>query len=138
DKSSSGYLKCVRGGQLFAESEIIIDGNIYADILDPVSFKVVFWQYDEMNPSMNWENALDHCANMTENGISGFRLPSYNELLWLVNESVYADPDLISSGEFWASTTVSSVPSEAYIVDFETGNVQTSGKTGSAFVICVK
>lgn len=138
DKSSSGYVKCVRGEQLFAESEIIIDGNLYADILDPVSFKAVFWQYDDTNPSMNWEDALDHCSNITESGISGFRLPSYNELLWFVNESIYADPDLISSGSFWTSTTVYSIPSEAYSVDFATGSVETAAKTGSAYVICVK
>lgn len=137
-KSGAGYVKCVRGDILFPDSEIIIDGNLFVNILDPVSFNAVFWQYDSSNPALDWENALDYCSGITERGLSGFRLPTYNELLWFLNESVYADPDIISSGTFWTSTTVHADPSKAYSVDFETGNVQTSGKTGSAFVICVK
>ena len=106
----------------------------------------VFWQYDSAQIAVDWEDALAYCSTLVvggggaagSGGLSGFRLPTVVELQSFVFESLYTVPPLVGSGSFWTSTTVHATPANAYTVDFETGNVSMTGKTGTNFVICVK
>jgi hypothetical protein len=136
--TSYGKVKCVRSEFSFEDKEIFQSGDLFINILDPAVPKSVFWQYDSSQSAVDWEDALFYCSNITENGMSGFRLPTVTELQFFASESLLAMSPYVGSGSFWTSTTVHATPASAYTVDFETGNVNLTGKTGAGFVICVK
>lgn len=138
NKTSVGNVKCVRGANQYPESEIISKDDLYVSVLDRSSNTLVFWQYDSTQTAVTWENALNYCENVTENGLDGFRLPTIVELQGFVFESLYNDPKVTDTGSFWTSTTLDSDPANAYIVDFSTGNSNYSSKAGTALVMCVK
>lgn len=98
----------------------------------------IFWYYDNLKPATTWLSALADCSAISENGLTGLRLPTVNELPSLVNRAELNAliPEL--SGTFWTSTTVHATATEAYTVDFTTGNVTKTDKTNSAFVICIE
>jgi hypothetical protein len=137
-KSSIGLVKCVRGENKMLSKEVLQSGDLFVDVLDGSWNDVVFWQYDSAQIDVDWEDALAYCSNVTENGLSGFRLPTVVELQSFVFASLYAIPPYVGNGSFWTSTTVHATPTNAYTVDFETGNVSMTGKTGTNFVICVQ
>jgi hypothetical protein len=136
--TSFGKVKCVRSEFPYVDKTIFQSGDLFINILDPVVPKTVFWQYDSAQIEVDWEEALSYCSNVSEGGISGFRLPTVVELQSFAFESLYTVPPLVGSGTFWTSTTVHATPVSAYTVDFATGNVSMTGKTGTNFVICVK
>jgi len=146
EKSSAGLVKCVRGMERFANREIFQSDDIFVDVLDNTVPATVFWQYDSAQIEVDWEDALTYCSTLVVggggasggDGLSGFRLPTVVELQSFAFESLYTVPPLVGSGTFWTSTTVHATPVSAYTVDFATGNVNLTGKTGTNFVICVK
>lgn len=143
--TEGGFVKCVRGDASgcagcerynFLEMERLI-----VDLVDVDANEVVFWYYDDIASAVDWENALDYCAGITENGLSKFRLPTINELHSLVDRSSSNPAALVSSispEKFWTSTTVHSQNSDGYVVDFSNGSVEHHAKTSTAYVICIK
>ncbi len=143
--TEGGFVKCVRGDASgcagcerynFLEMERLI-----VDLVDVDANEVVFWYYDDIASAVDWEDALDYCAGITENGLSKFRLPTINELHSLVDRSSSNPAALVSSispEKFWTSTTVHSQNSDGYVVDFSNGSVEHHAKTSTAYVICIK
>jgi hypothetical protein len=145
DPANGAYVKCVRGdssgcaGCSFDGYETV--GNM---IIVPVDFdanEITFWYYSSSQSSVDWEDALDYCEGITQNGFSNFRLPTVNELYSLVDRSS-SNPasyiDTLPGSVFWTSTTLSGNAEHSYVIDFSDGDIASSVKTGTANVICVK
>ncbi|MGI6394143.1 MAG: DUF1566 domain-containing protein [bacterium] len=137
----SGKVVCVSDpggmspkGSLLKTDNIFKADNLFINIIDPEIPKTVFWQYDNAQSAVSWEEALGYCSNIEENGVSGFRLPTVTELQFFASKS----SEHIETGVFWTSTTVHATPSNSYTIDFATGNIGMATKTGNNFVICVK
>lgn len=88
-----------------------------------------------------WEEALDYCEDLTYAGYSDWRLPDKNELASLVNYEKYNPasdfPDMPSQS-FWSSSTYVVSTNHAWYVDFNSGDVSGSNKTGTSYVRCVR
>jgi hypothetical protein len=144
DPSEYKFVKCVRGEATECigcqRNSIIKEGQLYVDVLDDVTFEIVFWYFDDADTAVNWENALGYCSAVSENGMSNFRLPTVMELHSLVERSSMPASliDTLHSDIFWTSTTSHAQNDNAFVVDFSNGDVVLNAKTGSAFVICIK
>jgi hypothetical protein len=95
-----------------------------------------YWQADTASvlvgnvtkSTFTWREALDYCANLSLDGITGWRLPSIKEL-WSIVDVTGANPAIdwsvfpsTVSGVYWTSSPFANRPYEAYAVDFSTGN----------------
>ena len=100
------------------------------------------WQ-DDTTPSKSWQGAIDYCEALTLGGKSDWRLPNINELTSLVDDTVY-DPSISNvfqhtiSNLYWSSTTNAGGTSTAWIVYFGNGSQDSSTKTNSSYVRCVR
>jgi hypothetical protein len=106
----------------------------------------LMWQDDSeaKNVYKNWSSAKRYCQNLTLAGYSDWRLPSYNELLSIVDYDRY-DPAIMPSFQnvntsfyYWSSSVYVSATELAWVVDFEFGNTYGNGKTGKGYVRCVR
>lgn len=98
-----------------------------------------FWHFDSLVIGDTWKNALQTCTDFDNtNGLNKMRLPTVNELMWLIDRvnGVSLIPGFI--GTAWTSTTFNTDPTQAYVVDFSTGSVTYEPKTNSNIVICVE
>jgi len=102
----------------------------------------------EQSPSTNfdtWYNQSLHCINLNTGGRRGWRLPTIQELLSLVDESQSSPalpsghPFNVQSSDYWSATTFDQVTSLAWFVFLSTGGVLQDGKlTGSMLAWCVR
>jgi hypothetical protein len=91
-----------------------------------------------------WQAALTTAANSSFAGYSDWRLPSVKELQSLVETGCHS-PSIngvrfpnTPSNSFWTSTTVASNASNARVVNFSSGNVNGSVKSGNLGVRLVR
>ena len=107
------------------------------------------WERSPGSSGALWMNAQAACAMKSIGGTQGWRLPSFYELMSLVDPSVQGDParPTLTSGHpfmgveatsYWSSTTPSSDPSRAYAVDFLVGNLTVLGKHAIRGYWCVR
>ena len=111
----------------------------------------VWW---ERSPSTNYfvwgldwgtPNAVDHCKNLDLNG-KDWRLPTVNELITLVNFSVFTQAEALNepNGPFvgllpsfyWSATSFIG-PADAWFVNFATGFVFSNSKDFKFHAWCV-
>ena len=141
NKSSSyNYVRCVRGD--LSTSSFTDNGY---DITNNESG--LMWQKEDDNTTRNWETALSYCEGLTLGSKSDWRLPDINELESITDDSTHSPsinstyfPNTNSLG-YWSSTTYVDSTSNAWIVDFNYGEVTTSPKSNSNFfryVRCVR
>jgi len=108
------------------------------------------WALGPDTTSVTWVSALENtgfpvgCA-VQENGTRlGWRLPTIAELTSLLdpfqqNPRLAVDhPFVINSGFYWSSTTSAADPTKALVVDIDTGEIATLGKTSTASFKCVR
>jgi hypothetical protein len=94
-----------------------------------------------INGSMDWEGALEYCANLEIAGRKGWRLPTVEELASLVDTS-NEFPALptehpfinVRSSSYWSSNTYLSTTSRAWIVAMHNGYVSYNDKTDRSYV----
>ncbi|MBN2782884.1 MAG: DUF1566 domain-containing protein [Campylobacterales bacterium] len=105
----------------------------------------LFWQdnSDAKELTKTWQEAIDYCEALKLGGYSDWRLPNKNELLSIVDYSLYIPSinstfENITSGYYWSSTTNADSTSYAWDVDFGYGGAGNYGKTGSTYVRCVR
>lgn len=94
----------------------------------------------ETEKMLTWEEALTYCERLNFAGYLDWRLPNVNELLSLVDYSQNEpciNTELFPNTRnepYWTSTTNVLVPTHAWMVLFNHGNVGSKEKTKSIFV----
>lgn len=106
---------------------------------------LLVWQQSPSTSTMKWQDAIDYCKKNTANlPSSGWRLPSLNDLLTLVDVSrnsptidLNAFPDTLSD-YFWSSSADAGSLGNAWLVNFGNGSSYTGGTGLTNRVRCVR
>ena len=106
----------------------------------------LMWQDNSAAKSVKkkWKSAKKYCQNLTLAGHGDWRLPSYSELLSIVDYDRY-DPAIMPSFQnvntsvyYWSSSVYVSDTKDAWVVDFLNGSTDYNGKTPEYYVRCVR
>jgi len=108
----------------------------------------LMWQdnYSAKTTEKTWSRAKKYCRNLSLAGYSDWRLPSYNELLSIVDYDRY-EPAIMPSFKnvtskyfnyFWSSSEAVSGAKYAWEVDFSGGGTLSLSKSDEYFVRCVR
>ncbi|MGK5092442.1 DUF1566 domain-containing protein [Deltaproteobacteria bacterium TL4] len=102
------------------------------------------WQKQDDGVTRTWEAALNYCEALNLGGKTDWRLPHYRELESIVDTSTYSPainttyfPNTESS-YYWSSTADANLTSYAWYVYFYNGYVDSSNKTNTYYVRCVR
>jgi hypothetical protein len=93
----------------------------------------------------NWLNAQFTCNQSTVGNRKGWRLPTIQELASLIDPKVF-NPALpaghpfinVQSSNYWSASTFAANTASAWLVNFGSGLLGASFKTGTNFVWCVR
>ena len=91
----------------------------------------------------NWKSAKKYCKNLNLDGKSDWRLPSYDELLTIVDYDRY-DPVIMpsfknfASSHYWSSSGASFASRKAWRVYFYGGGTGDIDKSDECYVRCVR
>jgi hypothetical protein len=105
------------------------------------------WEQSPTAPdTFTWLNAQFHCNGLSTGKRLGWRLPTLQELASLVDPTVLVGPTLpsghpfsnVQSGKYWSATTNADVTGDAWIVQFNLGNVGYQPQGDLDFVWCVR
>ncbi len=109
------------------DNDLIIDSNTG-----------LYWQNNDNVSVKTWEEGKNYCKNLNL-GINKWRLPSYEELLTLIDlkfiPTVNPIFSHISQGKYW--TDIEGDFSYSYYIDFSNGETGNSIKSESYNIICV-
>ncbi len=99
----------------------------------------LMWQKATDGP-MNWDAAMSHASNMSLGGLSGWRLPTVDELKGLYNSSCKNMMDVKSSWDnyYWSATTFADNTYYAWRVYFSNGVVNVYYKSDRYYVRAVR
>ena len=92
--------------------------------------------------SEDWDDAVEYCDKLVLNSMDKWRLPTFNELLSIVDHN-RVDPainpvfEYVNEGTYWTSIDFSATASRAWTIDFRTGKTYYSYKTTNHAVRCV-
>jgi len=140
DLDHERYARAIKGEDTLLSDELIFSGD--DSFSDPNTGLV--WQ---MSPagSMTWEEALSYAENLNQGGHSNWRLPTWKELLSLVQAYSSSAPNSIIlqnifSGEYWSSTTIYNRVNRAKTVNLRNSNYYTGsmGKPFTRSVVAVR
>jgi hypothetical protein len=112
------------------------------------------WQR-HAGPQTSFAGAIAYCAGLSLAGYtSGWRVPSYKELLTLVDESPHTEyptgapqqiaidgnafPNTAVDAPYWTSSPYPSIAGDAYVVEFVQGAGQSQSMGTPAYVRCVQ
>jgi hypothetical protein len=109
----------------------------------------LIWERSPSPLGTAWSNAPLHCALKSIGGRTGWRLPSFYELMSLIDPSVKGSPSRpmlptghpfsdIKAAAYWSGTSFSGDPRHAYAVDFLFGDVSLQGKNGVRRYWCAR
>ena len=103
----------------------------------------LMWQQGEPG-SMNWEDAISYCEDLSLAGYADWRLPNIKELRSIVDDGLY-DPVIdtnyfpdVDTWNYWSSTTSASDSFNAWYVRFDYGYVYNANKSNGHYVRCVR
>jgi hypothetical protein len=111
------------------------------------------WQRSPLQTLITWHGLIPdtpvftpRCLNSTIAGQKSWRLPSVVELLSLLDPSVTSGPKLppghpflnVQADVYWSATTYAENSSSAWDVNFASGLVSPSAKTGAHYFWCVR
>jgi len=107
------------------------------------------WERAPSPTGAEWTTAPFRCAVKSVGGRKGWRLPSFYELMSLVDPSIKGSqvrPTLpsdhpftdVKAASYWSVTSFSADPTSAYAVDFLSGDVTLNGKSGIRGYWCVR
>ena len=124
--------------------------GVYSDlangtVLDNVT-NLVWQQEDDDQNSRSWEEALAYCETLELAGQTDWRLPNIRELYSLIDRSLtipridqayFPNTNLAN---YWTSTTLNGVPSQAHSVSFFSAQISPTNKTGLSNILvrCVR
>jgi Protein of unknown function (DUF1566) len=114
------------------------------------------WQRSPPSNLVSFGAAESYCAALVLSQMTGWRVPSYKELLTLVDESPHPEYDgttnvykaidshafgfqytPLTSPYYWSSSSLAAAPGYAYLVDFRSGATVTLDKSLGTLVRCV-
>jgi len=107
--------------------------------------QAIYWQdtaIPKKKSTKDWDDATAYCDALMLNGIENWRVPTFNELLSIV-DFTRADPAInpvfshVAEGTYWTATDFSATRSRAWTIDFRTGKTYYSYKTTNHAVRCV-
>lgn len=137
-KTYPRYFRCVRGATLPTGS--FESSTVNSDVIVTDSETGLIWQ-KTYKTDKTWKEALNYCETLTYAGFSDWRLPNKNELASLVNyeklDPASDFPDMPGK-YFWSSSTYWGATNYAWIVNFAHGKVDSSNKSSSTYVRCVR
>jgi hypothetical protein len=92
-----------------------------------------------------WNEATIYCYHKAIGNRKGWRLPTVEELLSLVDQT-QSSPALpnghpfndVTTHGYWTATTVVNAPGQAWVVNIGSGNLDTDNKATEMFVWCVR
>jgi len=104
------------------------------------------WQdnRDAKTVQRDWEGAKSYCTNLTLDGYSDWRLPSYPELLTIVDYTKYKPAiktgfkNTATDDWYWSASPDVNRDSSAWVVDFDGGSTYYSTKARTDYVRCVR
>lgn len=125
DKSTaSRFVRAVRGGQPVPLDRYVVNDGTVTD-----TFTGLIWEYNTINNTKTWEQALAYCEGLSLAGHSDWRLPNINELNSLVDYSQYnqamnpANSPIARNARYWSSTTLAYKTDYAWGVSLDYGIV---------------
>jgi len=131
-----------------ALSSLVLNTASYAAernsvVLDKAN--AIYWQdnLSTQKSSQDWDDAVEYCHALELNDLSTWRLPTFKELLSIVDYG-RVDPAInpvfsyVLDNTYWTSTDFSATRSRAWTIDFRTGKTYYSYKTTNHAVRCVK
>ena len=105
----------------------------------------IYWQdnLSSQKSSEDWDDAIEYCDKLVLNNMKHWRLPTFNELLSIVdytrvNPAINPVFEYVNEGTYWTSIDFSATASRAWTIDFRTGRTYYSYKTTNHSVRCVK
>jgi hypothetical protein len=105
----------------------------------------IYWQdtLSSQKSSEDWDDAIEYCDKLVLNNMGKWRLPTFNELLSIVdftrvNPAINPIFEYVNEGTYWTSRDFSATTSRAWTIDFRTGKTYYSYKTTNHSVRCVK
>ena len=105
----------------------------------------IYWQdnAESAQSSEDWEDAVNYCRTLILDGMSGWRLPTFWELLSIVdfgkvNPAVLDVFAHTADGTYWTGTPFAANASRAWTIDFRSGVTYYSYKSTNHVVRCVK
>jgi hypothetical protein len=105
----------------------------------------IYWQdtLSSQKSSEDWDDAIEYCDKLVLNNMGKWRLPTFNELLSIVdftrvNPAINPVFEYVNEGTYWTSRDFSATTSRAWTIDFRTGKTYYSYKTTNHSVRCVK
>ncbi len=104
----------------------------------------IYWQDNlfTQKSSEDWEDAAAYCDVLVLNGLSNWRLPSFEELHSIVDYTRF-DPAInpvfayVHHNTYWTSKDFSATKSRAWTINFKSGKTYYSYKTTNHSVRCV-
>jgi hypothetical protein len=128
---------------LFSSNTFATETEKNAVVLDKKNG--IYWQDTlfSQKSSEDWDDAVDYCSGLKLNGLSNWRLPTFKELLSIVDYT-RVDPainpvfEYVNLGTCWTSIDFSASSSRAWTIDFRTGKSYYNYKTTNHSVRCVK
>ncbi len=106
------------------------------------------WQDDQHVGGKAWEEAIDYCEALTLGDHDDWRLPNYNELNSIIDNTTNApamNPVFESTvseahDNYWSSTTYADVTTQAWTIQTRNGWAHKKDKTDTQylFVRCVR
>jgi hypothetical protein len=133
-------VRCVRGGNPPPPgAPYAVEGMTVVDIRTQLT-----WQRQHSTGPLPWAEASGYCANLVLGGVPGWRLPSYVELMSLVDvragEGPTIDGDAFSStsnSNFWTASKLSTA-ADRYYVAFQNGTGGHLSPTFQYYARCVR
>lgn len=126
--------------------EVVLDG---AAVWDKETG--IVWEQSPDPTARSWEDAVKHCHSLELAGRKGWRLPTVDELVSLVDSSVLGSPKLpsahpfdigcrlggcVQSSYYWSGTPCADNGAHAWLVCFCNGSVTRSDKSYENYVWC--
>ena len=102
------------------------------------------WQQQDDNVTRIHAVAITYCQALTLGGNNNWRLPTIKELTSIVDYRVRSpsiDETVFSntiSSFYWSASSVASNSTNAWNVNFNSGNVNSNNKTNNNYVRCVR
>lgn len=118
-------------------------------VIDTAQQPIREWQRYTVAQAWFYPDAVTYCENLTLGGKTGWRLPTRNELMAIVDYTVGTAPytntcafPMMAPSPYWTSTTVVGDPTKQWVIDFSDGMAYQQPLTGMSavqrVVLCVR